>query len=65
MRLIDNYSRPKFHTAAAMEWLCMRLDMLSLITFAFALIFLISLPVGTIDPSKFSIFIRFSFLEIC
>ncbi|CAN4102635.1 unnamed protein product [Withania somnifera] len=51
MRFIDNYSRPKFHTAAAMEWLCMRLDMLSLITFAFALIFLISLPVGTIDPS--------------
>ncbi|KAL3364734.1 hypothetical protein AABB24_013490 [Solanum stoloniferum] len=51
MRLIDNYSRPKFHTAAAMEWLCMRLDMLSLITFAFALIFLISLPVGTINPS--------------
>ncbi|KAK4714982.1 hypothetical protein R3W88_020889 [Solanum pinnatisectum] len=51
MRLIDNYSRPKFHLAAAMEWLCMRLDMLSLITFAFALIFLISLPVGTINPS--------------
>ncbi|XP_060190067.1 ABC transporter C family member 3-like [Lycium barbarum] len=51
MKLIDNYSRPKFHTAAAMEWLCMRLDMLSLITFAFSLIFLISLPVGTIDPS--------------
>ncbi|CAN4103940.1 unnamed protein product [Withania somnifera] len=51
MRLIDDYSRPKFHTAAAMEWLCVRLDMLSLITFAFCLIFLISLPVGTIDPS--------------
>ncbi|XP_070006835.1 ABC transporter C family member 3-like [Nicotiana sylvestris] len=51
MKLIDNYSRPKFHIAAAMEWLCLRLDMLSLITFAFSLIFLISLPVGTIDPS--------------
>ncbi|MCD7466755.1 Canalicular multispecific organic anion transporter 2 [Datura stramonium] len=51
MRLIDNYSRPKFHSAAAMEWLCMRLDMLSLITFVFSLIFLISLPVGTISPS--------------
>ncbi|KAG8386037.1 hypothetical protein BUALT_Bualt03G0107300 [Buddleja alternifolia] len=51
MRLIDAYSRPKFHTAGAMEWLCIRLDVLSLITFAFSLIFLISIPEGTIDPS--------------
>lgn len=53
MRLIDGYSRPKFHTAGAMEWLCIRLDMLSLITFAFSLVFLICIPEGTIDPSKF------------
>ncbi|KAL8462289.1 hypothetical protein ACS0TY_033368 [Phlomoides rotata] len=51
MRLIDGYSRPKFYTAAAMEWLCIRLDVLSLLTFAFSLIFLISLPKGAIDPS--------------
>ncbi|KAL3643087.1 Canalicular multispecific organic anion transporter 2 [Castilleja foliolosa] len=51
MKLIDGYSRPKFHTAGAMEWLCLRLDMLSLMTFAFSLILLISIPEGTIDPS--------------
>ncbi|GMH17812.1 hypothetical protein Nepgr_019653 [Nepenthes gracilis] len=50
IKLIDGYSRPKFHIAAAMEWLCFRLDMLSSITFAFSLIFLISVPVGIIDP---------------
>ncbi|KAF8369673.1 hypothetical protein HHK36_032304 [Tetracentron sinense] len=51
MKLIDGYSRPKFHTAGAMEWLCFRLDMLSSITFAFSLIFLISIPDGVIDPA--------------
>ncbi|KAF8365046.1 hypothetical protein HHK36_032950 [Tetracentron sinense] len=50
MKLIDGYSRPKFHTAGAMEWLCFRLAMLSSITFAFSLIFLISIPDGVIDP---------------
>ncbi|KAM0878477.1 hypothetical protein ACQ4PT_034840 [Festuca glaucescens] len=48
--LMDAYSRPKFYNAAAMEWLCFRLDTLSSITFAFSLIFLISLPTGLIDP---------------
>ncbi|KAI9186589.1 hypothetical protein LWI28_018865 [Acer negundo] len=51
MKLMDGYSRPKFHVAAAMEWLCFRLDMLSTITFAFSLIFLISIPEGVIDPA--------------
>ncbi|KAJ0045919.1 hypothetical protein Pint_03928 [Pistacia integerrima] len=51
MKLMDGYSRPKFHSAAAMEWLCFRLDMLSSITFAFSLIFLISIPQGVIDPA--------------
>lgn len=51
MKLIDGYNRPKFHTAGAMEWLCFRLDILSLITFSFSLVFLISIPVGTIDAS--------------
>uniref|UniRef100_A0ACD5VNR8 Uncharacterized protein n=1 Tax=Avena sativa TaxID=4498 RepID=A0ACD5VNR8_AVESA len=48
--LMDAYSRPKFYNAAAMEWLCFRLDTLSSVTFAFSLIFLISLPTGLIDP---------------
>ena len=63
MRLIDKYSHPKFHNAAAMEWLCFRLDMLSAITFAFSLVFLISIPDGTIDPSKcfFLLFIDYPF----
>jgi len=50
MTLIDGYSRPKFNIIGAMEWLCFRLDMLSSITFAFTLIFLISIPPGFIDP---------------
>ncbi|XP_009357290.2 ABC transporter C family member 3 [Pyrus x bretschneideri] len=50
MKLNDSFGRPKFHTAAAMEWLCFRLDMLSSITFGFSLIFLISIPAGVIDP---------------
>ncbi|KAH1239823.1 ABC transporter C family member 3 [Glycine max] len=50
MKLTDGYSRPKFNIVGAMEWLCFRLDMLSSITFAFSLIFLISIPPGIIDP---------------
>jgi ATP-binding cassette, subfamily C (CFTR/MRP), member 2 len=42
MNLMDGYSRPKFNIAGAMEWLSFRLDMLSSITFAFCLLFLIS-----------------------
>lgn len=52
MELIDGHSRPKFYIAGAMEWLCFRLDMMSCITFALCLIFLISIPIGTIEPSK-------------
>nr|CAD1842945.1 unnamed protein product [Ananas comosus var. bracteatus] len=48
--LNDDYSRPKFYNAAAREWLCFRLDMFSSFTFAFSLIFLVSLPTGVIDP---------------
>ncbi|KAF5207977.1 Abc transporter c family member [Thalictrum thalictroides] len=50
LKLMDSYSRPKFYSAGSMEWLCFRLDMLSSITFAFSLMFLISVPEGTIDP---------------
>ncbi|KAM7280856.1 hypothetical protein ACFE04_007990 [Oxalis oulophora] len=51
MRLMDGYCRPKFYAAGAMEWLCFRMDMLSSITFVFSLVFLISIPVGVIDPA--------------
>ncbi|KAK8967570.1 ABC transporter C family member 3 [Platanthera guangdongensis] len=47
---MDEYSRPKFHSAGAMEWLCFRLDLLSSIMFSFSLVFLICLPKGVIDP---------------
>ena len=52
MKLTDANSRPKFNIAGAMEWLCFRLDMLSSITFAFSLVFLISIPEGVIDPGR-------------
>ncbi|TYJ01466.1 hypothetical protein E1A91_A13G155600v1 [Gossypium mustelinum] len=51
MELMDAYSRPKFYVAGAREWLCFRLDMLSSITFAFSLFFLIFIPKGIIDPA--------------
>ncbi|XP_030541380.2 ABC transporter C family member 3-like [Rhodamnia argentea] len=51
MELSDAYSRPKFHVAGAMEWLCFRLDMLSTVTFGISLILLISIPEGFIDPA--------------
>ncbi|PON43468.1 ATP-binding cassette containing protein [Parasponia andersonii] len=51
MKLMDGYSRPKFSLAGAMDWLGFRLDMLSAVTFAFSLVFLISVPEGVIDPA--------------
>ncbi|KAL9238614.1 hypothetical protein vseg_013010 [Gypsophila vaccaria] len=50
MNLINGYSRPKFYGAAAILWLCFRLDLLCLITFACSLIFLVSIPAGLINP---------------
>ncbi|KAI3769184.1 hypothetical protein L6452_00284 [Arctium lappa] len=51
MKLLDGYSRPNFHSAAAREWLSFRVELLSSVTFAFFLIFLLVIPNGTIDPS--------------
>ncbi|XP_024158238.1 ABC transporter C family member 3 [Rosa chinensis] len=50
MELIDGYGRPNFYTICAMQWLCFRLDILSSITFALFLVFLMSVPEGVIDP---------------
>ncbi|PKA63454.1 ABC transporter C family member 3 [Apostasia shenzhenica] len=47
---LDEFNRPRFHTAGAMEWLCFRLDVLSSIMFTVSLIFLICMPKGMIDP---------------
>ncbi|KAK7394457.1 hypothetical protein VNO78_14985 [Psophocarpus tetragonolobus] len=44
MKLVDRYSQPRLYSASAMAWLNFRLDILSIITFAFCLIFLISFP---------------------
>ncbi|XP_074557731.1 ABC transporter C family member 3-like [Curcuma longa] len=48
--LSNDFSRLQFHTAGAMEWLSFRLDILSILTFAFSMIFLICMPYGVIDP---------------
>ncbi|KMT10481.1 hypothetical protein BVRB_5g116050 [Beta vulgaris subsp. vulgaris] len=37
MKIVDDYSRPEFHLAAAMKWLLLRLNTLSCITYAFLL----------------------------
>ncbi|XP_042495750.1 ABC transporter C family member 3-like [Macadamia integrifolia] len=50
LKLVDEYSRPKFHFSGAMEWLCFRMDLLASITYAFSLIFLISIPEGVFAP---------------
>ncbi|KAI4308026.1 hypothetical protein L6164_031145 [Bauhinia variegata] len=50
MKLIDRYSQPKLYAATAIEWLCLRLDLLSSITFAFCLVFLVSFPNAITAP---------------
>ncbi|KAL6007643.1 hypothetical protein ACLOJK_033143 [Asimina triloba] len=50
LRLIDEYSRPKFHNACAMEWLSFRLDMFTAIVFSFCLVLLLFVPEGVISP---------------
>eukprot|EP00249_Psilotum_nudum_P021910 c28295_g1_i1 orf=1-1281(+) len=50
LKLFDRYSRPSFNSIAAMEWLCIRLDLLTNLVFAFSLVLVVSLPTGTIDP---------------
>lgn len=51
LNLIDNHSRPWFHSVSAMEWLSFRLNLLSNFVFAFSLVLLVSLPEGFINPS--------------
>lgn len=50
--LLDCFARPFFCSIAAIEWLCLRMELLSTFVFAFCMILLVSFPHGTIDPSK-------------
>ncbi|XP_051141825.1 ABC transporter C family member 5-like isoform X2 [Andrographis paniculata] len=49
--LLDCFARPFFCSVAAIEWLCLRMELLSTFVFAFCMVMLVSFPHGTIDPS--------------
>ncbi|XP_039031331.1 ABC transporter C family member 5 isoform X2 [Hibiscus syriacus] len=49
--LLDCFARPFFCSLAAIEWLCLRMELLSTFVFAFCMILLVSFPQGRIDPS--------------
>ncbi|XP_047318964.1 putative ABC transporter C family member 15 [Impatiens glandulifera] len=49
--LVDDYSRVVFHNAAAMDWLCLRINFLFNLVFFLVLVILVNLPRSTIDPS--------------
>ncbi|KAK1261109.1 ABC transporter C family member 5 [Acorus gramineus] len=49
--LLDCFARPFFCSFAAIEWLCLRMELLSTIVFAFCMTLLVSFPHGSIDPS--------------
>ncbi|KAL3531179.1 hypothetical protein ACH5RR_010501 [Cinchona calisaya] len=51
LHLLDCYSRPSFCNLAAIEWLCLRMELLSTFVFAFCMVLLVSFPHGSIDPS--------------
>ncbi|XP_074559012.1 ABC transporter C family MRP4-like [Curcuma longa] len=49
--LLDSFARPFFCSIAAIEWLCLRMELLSTFVFAFCMALLVSFPHGYIDPS--------------
>ncbi|KAI3460999.1 hypothetical protein Pfo_017662 [Paulownia fortunei] len=49
--LLDCFARPFFCSLAAIEWLCLRMELLSTFVFAFCMVLLVSFPGGSIDPS--------------
>ncbi|KAL6978746.1 Multidrug resistance-associated protein 5 [Sarracenia purpurea var. burkii] len=49
--LLDCFARPFFCSIAAIEWLCLRMELLSTFVFAFCMVLLVSFPQGSIDPS--------------
>lgn len=49
--LLDCFARPFFCSLAAIEWLCLRMELLSTFVFAFCMVLLVSFPHGAIDPT--------------
>ncbi|KAL7198496.1 hypothetical protein ACSBR2_020896 [Camellia fascicularis] len=49
--LLDCFGRPFFYSLAAIEWLCLRMELLSTFVFAVCMVLLVSFPQGHIDPS--------------
>ncbi|KAM7501519.1 hypothetical protein LguiB_000423 [Lonicera macranthoides] len=49
--LLDCFARPFFCSLSAIEWLCLRMELLSTFVFAFCMVLLVSFPHGAIDPS--------------
>ncbi|XP_058737877.1 ABC transporter C family member 5-like [Vicia villosa] len=49
--LLDCFARPFFYSLAAIEWLCLRMELLSTCVFSFCMLLLVSFPHGSIDPS--------------
>ncbi|TVU51018.1 hypothetical protein EJB05_02420, partial [Eragrostis curvula] len=64
--LVDNLSRPSLYNAAAMEWLCFRLDILSSSIFSFTLMLLVSSPTALINPKTAGLAVTYGLsLSIC
>ena len=63
--LLDCFARPFFCSLAAIEWLCLRMELLSTFVFAFCMVLLVSFPQGSIDPSKDVTVHYFIYLIIC
>ncbi|WOL10653.1 hypothetical protein Cni_G19412 [Canna indica] len=49
--LLDCFARPFFYSIAAIEWLCLRMELLSTFVFGFCMALVVSFPHGSIDPS--------------
>ncbi|XAR58683.1 Xenobiotic-transporting ATPase [Bertholletia excelsa] len=49
--LLDSFACPFFYSFAAIEWLCLRMELLSTFVLAFCIVSLVSFPRGSIDPS--------------
>ncbi|KAL6558510.1 Multidrug resistance-associated protein 5 [Orobanche minor] len=48
--LLDCFARPFFCSLAAIEWLCLRMELLSTFVSALCMVLLVSFPRGSIDP---------------
>lgn len=68
MKILDTYSRPDFHSAAAMKWLLFRQDAFASLTFAFLLLLLLSFGNNInpgITPTIVFFFFRYFTLDAC